>query len=85
MRTAQIDIRKITPNKDNSFTVEYWDEHFYGEHNAIIQISEEALLDHVIDNSMNVYIDSDWDAINPKTYLNENRDEVILDYIQANS
>ncbi len=94
--TAQIDVVNVTPIKDG-FLVEYWDEHFYGEHNAKIQISEEALLNFITDNDYNLISYTNYSIMNlecdgldekhidPAEYLAENRDEVIKDYIQANS
>jgi len=79
MKTAQIDILNITEKK-GVFTVQYWDEAHEGENNVTMQISEEALLNHVETNFFSY--DYNW---NTYSYLQENLDEVILDYIQANS
>jgi len=77
MKTAQIDVIDVQKTKDG-YIVKYWDENFDGENNVEMQISEEALLESLPDSGM-------FDLAQNKQYLIENRDEVIKDYIQANS
>ena len=77
MKTAQIDVIDVQKTKEG-YIVKYWDENFDGENNVEMQISEEALLESLPDSGM-------FDLAQNKQYLIENRDEVIKDYIQANS
>ena len=88
--TAQIDILKVTHKKDGTYIVEYWDEAHDGENNVTMQISEESLLTMIDEEGMNkfnmpLFDDYQTESVDPKDYLKENLDEVILDYITANS
>ena len=96
MKTAQIDVIDVQKTKDG-YIVKYWDENFDGENNVEMQISEEALLNFIINQEYNLveytnYSISglecdglDLKTIDPLEYLTNNRDEIIKDYIQANS
>lgn len=75
--TPQIDVISVTENK-GTCTVQYWDEAFDGESNVTMQISEEALLTFLPDANM-------FSDEHNRQYLADNRDEVIKDYIIANS
>jgi len=84
MKTAQIDILKVTKKAD-TYIVDYWDESCENENNVTMQISEDALIEFVDKEGYNQYVDSDWDIIPPSAYLDENLHEVIKDYITQNS
>jgi len=96
MKTAQIDVLSIT-KKGSIFTVEYWDESCNNENNVTMQISEDALVNHIVQNELNheTFINyrmqnpecdgMDERYINPFEYLADNTDFVLADYITANS
>lgn len=98
--TASIDIVNVVERGNvynKVFEVFYWDENSIGENDTKIQISEEKLLDFIVEQEYNLVSYTNWSFVNlecdgldekyidPIDYLTENRDEIIKDFIQANS
>ena len=91
MKQAQIDLLNVTKSGD-VYTAEYWDEASENENNVTMQISEDSLIEHVEKRGWNeneYYNTNNGDIevviTNPADYLSENLNEVVKDYIQANS
>lgn len=80
MKTVQIDILHIEEKTSCIFTVEYWDESHPHENYQTIQLRQSTLLKHIETG----YVPCEFYG-SDKQYLRENLDEVIKDYITANS